>query len=42
MKVYLDDERPTPEGWHRVYVEPDLLEKLRKEAGLLDREVQHG
>jgi hypothetical protein len=19
MKVFLDDERPTPEGWHRVY-----------------------
>lgn len=19
MKVYLDDERATPEGWHRVY-----------------------
>ena len=19
MKIYLDDERPTPEGWHRVY-----------------------
>lgn len=19
MKLYLDDERPTPEGWHRVY-----------------------
>lgn len=31
MKVYLDDERPTPEGWHRVYTAQEAIAAL--EAG---------
>ena len=29
MKVYLDDERATPEGWHRVYWPEEAIELLR-------------
>ncbi|MCS7466421.1 hypothetical protein NZK35_07000 [Stieleria sp. ICT_E10.1] len=29
MKVYLDDERETPEGWTRVYWPDDAIELLR-------------
>jgi hypothetical protein len=29
MKVYLDDERTTPEGWLRVYVPEQAIELLR-------------
>jgi hypothetical protein len=29
MKVYLDDERPTPEGWRRVYWPDEAIELLR-------------
>lgn len=28
MKLYLDDERPTPEGWHRVYTVAQAIEAL--------------
>jgi hypothetical protein len=29
MKVYLDDERETPEGWHRVYWPDEAIELLK-------------
>lgn len=29
MKVYLDDERPTPEGWVRVYWPEEAIELLK-------------
>ncbi len=29
MKVYLDDERETPEGWTRVYWPDEAIELLR-------------
>lgn len=28
MKVYLDDERPTPSGWHRTYSVDETLHCL--------------
>jgi hypothetical protein len=28
MKVYLDDERATPQGWHRVYWPDEAIELL--------------
>lgn len=34
MKVYLDDERPTPEGWHRVYTANEAITLLR--AGVVE------
>jgi len=29
MKVYLDDERPTPTGWERVYWPDEAIELLK-------------
>lgn len=29
MKLYLDDERPTPQGWHRAYTAPEAIELLK-------------
>ena len=29
MKVYLDDERQEPEGWHRVKTAPEVIETLK-------------
>jgi hypothetical protein len=29
MKVYLDDERETPDGWHRVYWPEEAIELLK-------------
>ena len=29
MKVYLDDERTTPDGWHRVYWPVEAIELLK-------------
>ena len=29
MKIYLDDERPTPEGWVRVYWPDEAIEYLK-------------
>jgi hypothetical protein len=29
LKVYLDDERAAPEGWHRVYWPEEAIELLR-------------
>lgn len=33
MKLYLDDERSTPEGWHRVFWPAEAIELL--EAGVV-------
>ena len=30
MKVYLDDERKTPDGWHRVYWPEEAIELLKR------------
>lgn len=30
MKVYLDDERQTPEGWHRFYWPEEAIELLKQ------------
>lgn len=32
MKVYLDDERTTPDGWHRVYWPDEAIELLKTGA----------
>jgi hypothetical protein len=32
MKVFLDDERPTPEGWQRVYWPADAIRLLKTGA----------
>lgn len=29
MKIYLDDERETPAGWHRVYWPEEAIELLK-------------
>ena len=29
LRVYLDDERQTPEGWHRVYWPEEAIELLQ-------------
>lgn len=29
MKLYLDDERPTPDGWVRAYTAPEAIELLK-------------
>lgn len=29
MKIYLDDERITPEGWHRTYTPQETIELLK-------------
>src|ERR1700757_1360100 len=42
MKVYLDDERQTPEGWHRVYTVPEtiiLLETRQVEELSVDNDL---
>jgi hypothetical protein len=28
MKIYLDDERETPDGWQRVYTVPETIQAL--------------
>ncbi len=30
MKVYLDDERQTPEGWYRVYWPEEAINLLKQ------------
>lgn len=30
MKVYLDDARPTPDGWHRVYRPEEAIVLLKQ------------
>ena len=34
MKIYLDDERPTPEGWVRVYTPEQAIWHLQAESML--------
>ena len=29
MKIYLDDERETPEGWHRCYWPEEVIQLLK-------------
>ncbi len=29
MKIYLDDERSTPEGWHRTYWPEEVIDLLK-------------
>jgi hypothetical protein len=40
MKVYLDDERATPEGWHRVYW-PDEAIALLKTGRVTELSLDH-
>jgi hypothetical protein len=40
MKVYLDDERATPEGWHRVYW-PDEAIALLETGRVTDLSLDH-
>ncbi|MCM2370615.1 cyclic-phosphate processing receiver domain-containing protein [Aporhodopirellula aestuarii] len=40
MKVYLDDERTTPDGWHRVYW-PDEAIELLKTGTVTDISLDH-
>ncbi|WP_404305676.1 cyclic-phosphate processing receiver domain-containing protein [Neorhodopirellula lusitana] len=40
MKVYLDDERTTPEGWHRIYW-PDEAIELLKTGKVTDISLDH-
>jgi hypothetical protein len=40
MKVYLDDERTTPQGWHRVYW-PDEAIALLESGEVTDISLDH-
>ena len=40
MKVYLDDERATPEGWHRVYW-PDEAIAILKTGRVTELSLDH-
>lgn len=40
MKVYLDDERRTPTGWHRVYWPSEVIELLKK-GGVEEISLDH-
>ncbi|MFM0348221.1 cyclic-phosphate processing receiver domain-containing protein [Paraburkholderia sp. RL17-347-BIC-D] len=40
MKVYLDDERPTPDGWHRVYWPSDAI-GLLEAGGVTELSLDH-
>ncbi len=40
MKVYLDDERETPLGWHRVYWPEEAIELL-KTGKVLEISLDH-
>lgn len=40
MKVFLDDERPTPEGWHRVYW-PDEAIRLLETGAVEEISLDH-
>lgn len=42
MKIYLDDERQTPEGWVRTYTPKETIELLKKHAGeITDLSLDH-
>ena len=40
MKIYLDDERQTPEGWHRVYW-PEEAITLLKQGNVTEISLDH-
>ncbi len=40
MKIFLDDERPTPEEWERVYW-PDEAIKLLEAGGVTEISLDH-
>lgn len=40
MKIYLDDERQTPEGWHRVYW-PEKAIALLKQGAVTEISLDH-
>ncbi|MFL9966704.1 hypothetical protein PQR02_38255 [Paraburkholderia sediminicola] len=40
MKLFLDDERPTPEGWHRVYWPSDAI-RLLEAGGVTELSLDH-
>jgi len=40
MKVFLDDERPTPEGWHRAYW-PDEVIRLLETGAVEEISLDH-
>lgn len=40
MQVYLDDIRPTPEGWHRTYSATETIEVL-KSGGVVELSLDH-
>ncbi|TDN67141.1 hypothetical protein B0G77_0382 [Paraburkholderia sp. BL10I2N1] len=41
MKVFLDDERATPEGWHRVYWPPEAI-RLLEMGSVEEMSLDHG
>ncbi|TWT50970.1 hypothetical protein Pla22_37130 [Rubripirellula amarantea] len=40
MKIYLEDERTTPDGWHRVYW-PDEAVELLKTGSVTEISLDH-
>jgi hypothetical protein len=40
MKVWLDDVRPAPEGWHRCFWPSEVI-KLLKEASVTELSLDH-
>ena len=40
MKIYLDDERPTPDGWTRAYTAKEAI-KLLKENNVKEISLDH-
>ena len=40
MKIFLDDERPTPEGWVRAYWPEEVIRLLEK-GGVLELSLDH-
>jgi len=40
MRVFLDDERPTPDGWHRCYW-PDEVVALLEAGGVTHVSLDH-
>lgn len=40
MKIYLDDERPTPNGWVRAYWPSEVIELLER-GGVIEVSLDH-
>lgn len=40
MKLYLDDERTTPQGWHRAFTAPEAIALLTK-GGVEEISLDH-